>query len=50
MLERRAIEEHHQLRLSVRDSQAFVDALLNPRAINDRLRETVRRYHEATGV
>src|SRR5205807_2622575 len=31
---RRAIEEHQQLELSVRDSQAFVDALLNPRPVN----------------
>jgi uncharacterized protein (DUF1778 family) len=47
---RRAIEEHSQLALSVRDSEAFVDALLNPRPVNDRLRETVRRYRERTGV
>lgn len=47
---RRAIEEHQQLELSVRDSQAFVDALLNPKSVNDRLRDTVRRYREATGV
>jgi uncharacterized protein (DUF1778 family) len=47
---RRAIEEHRQLELSVRDSEAFVDALLSPRPVNDRLRETVRRYREATGV
>ena len=47
---RRAIEEHRQIELSVRDSQAFVDALLNPKPVNDRLRDTVRRYREATGV
>jgi uncharacterized protein (DUF1778 family) len=47
---RRAIEEHQQLELSVRDSEAFVDALLNPKPVNDRLRDTVRRYREATGV
>jgi uncharacterized protein (DUF1778 family) len=47
---RRAIEKHQQLELSVRDSQAFVEALLNPRPVNDRLRETVRRYREATSV
>jgi len=47
---RRAIEEHRQLELSVRDSQAFVGALLNPKPVNDRLRDTVRRYREATGV
>lgn len=47
---RRAIEEHRRLELSVRDSEAFVDALLRPRAANARLRETVRRYRRATGV
>jgi uncharacterized protein (DUF1778 family) len=47
---RRAIEEHQQLELSVRDSEAFVDALLNPKPVNNRLRDTVRRYREATGV
>jgi len=47
---RRAIEEHHQLELSVRDSEAFVAALLNPEPVNDRLRDTIRRYRETTGV
>lgn len=47
---RRAIEEHNQLALSVRDSEAFVDALLNAKPVNDRLRDTVRRYRERAGV
>ena len=47
---RRAIEEHSQLALSLRDSEAFVDALLNPRPVNDRLRDTIRRYRERAGV
>ena len=47
---RRAIEEHNQLALSVRDSEAFVDALLKPKPVDDRLRDTVRRYREKTGV
>jgi uncharacterized protein (DUF1778 family) len=47
---RRAIEEHNQLSLSVRDSEAFVDALLNPKPVNDRLRDTVRRYRERAGI
>ena len=47
---RRAIEEHREFQLSVRDSEAFVEALLNPKPVNDRLRETIRRYREATGV
>ena len=46
----RAIEEHQRLNLSVRDSEAFVEALLNPQPANDRLRDTVRRYRQATGV
>lgn len=46
----RAIEEHHRLALSVRDSEAFVDALLNSKPVNDRLRDTVRRYRQTTGV
>ena len=47
---RRTIEEHQQLELSVRDSEAFVEALLNPRPVNDRLRDTVRRYRAETGL
>jgi uncharacterized protein (DUF1778 family) len=47
---RRAIAEHQQLELSVRDSEAFVDAMLNPKRINARLRDTVRRYRAATGM
>src|SRR5712692_11619769 len=46
---RRAIEEHSQLALSVRDSEAFVDALLNPQPVNGRLRDTVRRYRKRAG-
>ncbi|MBX3484789.1 DUF1778 domain-containing protein [Phenylobacterium sp.] len=47
---RRAIEDHQRFDLSVRDSEAFVEALLDPRPVNDRLRETVNRYRRATGV
>lgn len=47
---RRAIEEHQRLDLSVRDSQAFVEALLAPQPVNERLRDTVRRYRDAMGV
>lgn len=47
---RRAIQEHQRLDLSVRDSEAFIEALLHPKPVNDRLRETVRRYREATGT
>ncbi len=47
---RRAIEDHRQLELSVRDSEAFVEALLNPKPVNERLRDTVRRYRDAASV
>lgn len=47
---RRAIEEHQHLELSLRDSQAFVQALVEPRPVNERLTDTVRRYRERTGV
>ena len=47
---RRALEQQQQLALSGRDSEAFVDALLNPQRVNDRLRDTVRRYREQAGV
>lgn len=42
------LPEYKRLDLSVRDSQAFVDALVSPKAVNDRLRETVARYRETT--
>ena len=47
---RRTIEEQQRLALSVRDSEAFVAALLDPTPVNERLRDTVRRYHEKSGV
>jgi uncharacterized protein (DUF1778 family) len=47
---RRAIEEHEILNLSLRNSQAFVEALLEPAPVNDRLRDTIHRYHQRTGV
>jgi len=44
----RAIDEHQRIDLSIRDSEAFVEALLNPCPVNDRLRDTVRRYRRLT--
>lgn len=41
---KRAIAEHEVIRLSVRDSQAFVDALLNPREPGKRMRERAATY------
>ncbi|MER9584362.1 DUF1778 domain-containing protein [Mesorhizobium sp. M0276] len=43
-------EEHERLDLSPNDSRFFIEALINPRSANDRLRDTVRRYREPTGV
>ncbi|MFO1060382.1 MAG: DUF1778 domain-containing protein [Dongiaceae bacterium] len=45
---RKTIEDHQRIDLGLRDSEAFVDALLNPKPVDERLRETVRRYREAT--
>jgi uncharacterized protein (DUF1778 family) len=47
---RRAIQEYQQLEFTMRDSEAFVEALLRPKPVNERLRETVRRYRDATGL
>ncbi|MCW2319177.1 uncharacterized protein (DUF1778 family) [Rhodoblastus acidophilus] len=47
---RRAIEEHQHLALSLHDSQAFVQALVEPERVNERLRDTVHRYRERTGA
>jgi uncharacterized protein (DUF1778 family) len=46
----RAIDAHSRIELSREDSEAFVDALLNPQPVNDRLRESVRLYRQKTGV
>lgn len=47
---RRAIKEHQHLELSVRDSHAFVQALVEPRPTNERLQDTIRRYRERIGA
>ena len=47
---RRAIGEHQRLELSLRDSEAFVAALIKRKPVNARLRDTVRRYRRAAGV
>jgi uncharacterized protein (DUF1778 family) len=46
---RRAIEEHEVVRLSVRGSQAFVEALLNPREPSERMRGSVAHYKSVMG-
>jgi uncharacterized protein (DUF1778 family) len=40
------IEQHQVLKLSVEDSEAFVDALLNPPEPNDALKAAALRYQK----
>ena len=47
---RRAIEDDGRLDLSMRDSELFVAALLNPQPENDRMRDTARRYCWQTSI
>jgi uncharacterized protein (DUF1778 family) len=44
----RTIREEEVMALGTRDSAAFVAGLLNPPAVNDRLRDSVRRYRDLT--
>lgn len=46
---KRAIAEHEVIQLSVRDSQAFVEALLNPREPGKRMEERVASYRALIG-
>lgn len=46
---KRTVEAHDLMVLSVAESRAFVDALLDPPPINDRLRDSVRRHRTMTG-
>jgi uncharacterized protein (DUF1778 family) len=42
----RVIEQHQKLKLSIEDSQAFVDALVNPPKPNDALKAAALRYKQ----
>lgn len=42
----RVIQQHQTLKLSIEDSQAFVDALLNPPKPNEALLAAARRYKQ----
>jgi uncharacterized protein (DUF1778 family) len=44
-----AVQRRQVIRLCVRDSRAFVDALLNPGEPNERLCRYARRYKELPG-
>jgi uncharacterized protein (DUF1778 family) len=43
----RVIEQHQTLKLSIEDSEAFVDAILNPPKPNDALKSAASRYKQA---
>lgn len=42
----RVIEQHQKLKLSVEDSEAFVDALLHPQQPNEVLKAAALRYKQ----
>lgn len=46
----RAVREHEAMRLSARDREAFVTALLNPPVPGPRLRKAAKRYKDRTRV
>ncbi len=46
---KRTVEAHDVIVLSAAESRAFVDALLQPPPVNERLRDSVRRYRAMTG-
>jgi uncharacterized protein (DUF1778 family) len=46
----RVIERHQTLKLSMEDSEAFVDALLNPPKPNDALKAAALRYKQVMSV
>jgi uncharacterized protein (DUF1778 family) len=46
----RVIEQHQMLKLSIEDSKAFVDALLNPPKPNDALKTAALRYKQVMSV
>jgi uncharacterized protein (DUF1778 family) len=44
---RQVIQDHESLKLTARDREVFVQALLNPPQPTDKLRQAARRYKEA---
>ena len=46
----RVIEQHQTLKLSIEDSEAFVDALLNPPKPNDALKAAALRYKQVVST
>ncbi|HEY5820160.1 MAG TPA: DUF1778 domain-containing protein [Mesorhizobium sp.] len=47
---KRVIEDHQRIDLTLRDSEALVEALLNPTPVNSRLRQTIETYRKMTGA
>ncbi len=47
---RRVIQQHQTLQLSLADSEAFVDALLNPVQPNEDLQAAAQRYKQVISV
>jgi uncharacterized protein (DUF1778 family) len=46
----RVIEHHQTLKLSIEDSEAFVDAILNPPKPNEALKSAALRYKQTMSV
>jgi uncharacterized protein (DUF1778 family) len=46
----RVIKQHQTLKLSIEDSEAFVDAILNPPKPNDPLKAAALRYKQVMSV
>jgi uncharacterized protein (DUF1778 family) len=46
----RVIEQHQTLKLSIEDSEAFVDAILNPPKSNKALKAAALRYKQVMSV
>jgi uncharacterized protein (DUF1778 family) len=47
---RRVIAEHNQIKLTLQDSQAFVESLINPPAPNDHMMKAAAEYKKAMGL
>jgi uncharacterized protein (DUF1778 family) len=46
----RVIERHQKLKLSIEDSEAFVNALLNPPKPNDAIKAAAQRYKQVMSI
>ena len=47
---KRTLEAHEMIVLSAVDSRSFVDAMLDPPPVNARVKDSLRRYRDVTGV